>query len=149
MILIVWIINLRNRQENLCFWRRRNRNSIREGWVGGRQSIEGWIGGHKATIKYILVAHKERALTELNGYQRLDKMPKTVRLLAVDQEGGYYRLALERSACNLWVCYRFFFFFGKDNHSNNDVKNFLSKHAKPAKEFHPGNLVTYTQHWSS
>jgi hypothetical protein len=40
---------------------------IREGWVGGRQSTEWWIGGHKAAIKYTPVAHKERALTELNG----------------------------------------------------------------------------------
>jgi hypothetical protein len=44
---------------------------INQRWVGGRQSTEGWIGGHKAAIKYIRVAHKERARqkssTTING----------------------------------------------------------------------------------
>jgi hypothetical protein len=59
------------------------------------------------------VAHKERALTELNDYQRLDKMPKIVRLLAVDQEGGLLPFGLGEGRMQFMSLLPRFFFLAK------------------------------------
>jgi hypothetical protein len=71
--------------------------------------------------------------------ERLDKMPKIVRFLAIDQE-GVITVWPWRGPHAIYEFVTAFFFFGKDNHLNNDVKNFLSKHAKPAKGTSPWKL---------